>query len=543
MRFIRYYFFVFILSIIPFIGIFLTNLLPHTHDGFVHLARIGAYFKALQDGQFPVRWAGDLNFGYGVPVFNFIYHVPYFIASVFVYLGLGLVNAFKITLVLSFILSGILMLGFSLNFFKDVKKAFLITVFYQFFPFRLIDLLIRGSFGEVYVYAFFPLVLWGVVLLFKKINFRNILITSLGAFLLILSHNALSLVFFFVSIIFILFFAKGPKRYIYPFFSLFLGLLLASFYWIPAIFEHKYTYGDLFMRNLYLQHFSPIQNFFIPNFFNNPALQIKGISVQFGLFHILVLLLGIIAASSKKIAKFDKRLIIFSICIFIGGFFVMLPISKFLWENIVLLRQFQFPWRLLAIVGFAMSMMSVSILHFSFFRNKVTFLMFLFLVIFSTAYYWNPPLGWDRIDEKYYWNYPLTTAGFGETDLIWSQGPANKYPERRVDVIDGKGIVGEITKKSNKLTFKVDNETPIKVVAHIQYFPGWRAYVDEKQVSIQFQYQIYRGEIVFEMPQGKHDVKLLFGESKIRLIADALSVIGFATLIPLGISLKYFKKT
>src|SRR3990167_7686733 len=130
MKFIRYYFLILILSFLPLVGIFLTSQLPHTHDGLVHLARIGAYFKALSDGQIPVRWAGDLNYGYGMPLFNFMYQVPYIISSFFVFFGVGLVSAFKITIALSFILSGIFMFGFSLSFFKDVKKALLVTLFY-----------------------------------------------------------------------------------------------------------------------------------------------------------------------------------------------------------------------------------------------------------------------------------------------------------------------------------------------------------------------------------------------------------------------------
>lgn len=542
MRLIRYYFLILIFSLIPFIGIFSTNLLPHTHDGFVHLARIGAYFKALSDGQFPVRWAGDLNFGYGMPLFNFMYHVPYAIASFMVFLGSGLVNAFKVTLVLSFILSGIFMLGFSLSFFKDVKKAFLVTLFYQFFPFRLVEVLVRGSFGEVYTYAFFPLALWGIVLLFKKVSFRNILVTSLAIFLLIFSHNSLSLVFFLISIIFILFFAGKQKDYPFAFFSVFLGLLMASFYWIPAVFEHRYTYGDLFMKNLYLSHFPPIQNFFIPNFFNNPALQTKGISVQFGLLHTLIIIFGAVALFSKKITKIDKKIIIFCFCMIIGALILMQPISRPLWERIALLRQFQFSWRLLSVVGFAISLMSICIFYFRFFKNNIIYFSLLFLVVFSTAYYWNPPLGWDKVDEKYYWNFPLSTTYFGETDLIWSEGPAKKYPLKRIDVIDGKGVVGEISKKSNKLVFKVNNETPIKVVVHIQYFPGWRAYVDDKLTPIQFQYQIYRGEIVFPIPKGEHLVRLSFGESKVRFFADMLTVVGFIILISVGFLFRYFKK-
>src|SRR3989344_1869270 len=535
MKFIRYYFLILILSFLPLVGIFLTSQLPHTHDGLVHLARIGAYFKALQDGQFPVRWAGDLNYGYGMPIFNFMYQVPYIISSFFVFLGLGLVSAFKITLASSFLLSGVSMLGFSLSFFKDVKKAFIATLFYQFFPFRLIEILIRGSFGEVYTYAFFPLVLWGVVLLFGKVNFINILITSLGTALLILSHNALSLVFFLIAIVFILFFGGKPKNYIAPFFSLFIGLLLSAFYWIPAIFERHFTYGDLFMKELYISHFPPIQNFFIPNFFNSTSLQTGGISIQFGFFHTLVFVLALIALFSNKIKKVDSKLIIFSLTIFFVALFVMQPMSKFIWEKIALLRQFQFSWRFLSVIGFSITLMSVSIFYFSFFRKKIVYFVFLFLLIISTVYYWRPVLGWDKINEDDYWNFPLTTTYFGETDLIWSEGPAKNYPSQRVEVIDGKGSVGDIKKKSNLLIFKVSNQSPIKVVTHIQYFPGWRAFVDGKQTPIEFQYGIYRGHIVFQIPKGQHEVRLSFGESKIRLIADMLTVVSIIILVSYGL--------
>ena len=535
MRFIRYYFLIIFISFLPFVGIFLNADLPHTHDGLVHLPRIGAYFKALGDLQIPVRWAGDLNYGYGMPIFNFMYHVPYLISSFLVFIGFGLVSAFKITLVFSFLLSGIFMFGFSLSFFKDLKKAFLATLFYQFFPFRLVEILVRGSFGEVYAYAFFPLVLWGLTLTFKKPSYINILITSLGTAFLIISHNALSLVFFMISMLFVLFFAGKLKNCVFGFVSLFIGLLLASFYWMPAIFEHKYTYGDLFMKNLYLLYFPPIQNFFIPNLFYDTKLQNQGIPVQFGLFHTLILIGAIFVFFKKNISKIDKKIISFSIFIFVVSFFIMLPISKFVWERLSLLRQFQFPWRLLAVSGFVMSFISVSIFYFSFFKKNIVYFLLLFLTIISTAYYWHPVLGWDKIDESYYWSYPLTSTGFGETDLIWSKGAADEYPAHRVDLIDGKGEIGKISKKSNLLTFPVSAKTPIKVVAHIQYFPGWRAYVDGRSVPIQFQYAIYRGEIVFQIPKGQHDIRLSFGESKLRFIADSLTIMTVISLIIIGI--------
>lgn len=132
----RWYLLLIILvSFLPLFSFFTTSLLPHTHDGLVHLPRMGAFYKALLDGQFPVRWAGDLNYGYGMPLFNFIYQLPYFVASFFLLLGLGLVNSFKITLALSFLLSGIFMFLFAKELTRDSKSALLVTIMYQFSDF------------------------------------------------------------------------------------------------------------------------------------------------------------------------------------------------------------------------------------------------------------------------------------------------------------------------------------------------------------------------------------------------------------------------
>ena len=189
------------LSLLPVVLILSSGQLFHTHDGFVHLARMSAFFKSLSDGQFPVRWAGDLNFGYGMPLFDFIYQLPYFISSFFLLIGFGLVASFELTLVLSFILSGIFMFLFAKEFFGDEKSAFMATIFYQFFPFRLVELFVRGSFGEVYTYAFLPLVLYGVVKIFNtKENLPYRILTSFATALLVLSHNSVSLLFFLMIV-------------------------------------------------------------------------------------------------------------------------------------------------------------------------------------------------------------------------------------------------------------------------------------------------------------------------------------------------------
>jgi len=544
MRHLKWYYLIVLgLSILPLISIFTIPQFPHVHDGIVHLARMGAYFKALQDFQIPVRWAGDLNYGYGMPLFNFIYHVPYLLSALFIFLGFGLVFTFKIVLSLSFLLSGVFMFAFAKEFFNPSahsglspsgsktdgdKKAFIVTVFYQFAPFRFIEMFVRGSLGEVYTYAFFPAVLFGLTLLFRKISILHVVITAFATALLILSHNALSLTFFGICVLFILFFAKSRKNIVLALTSLFLGLMLSSFYWVPAIFEHKYTYGDLFMKDLFRYHFPPIQNFFIPNFTNTEALQTGGISVQFGLFHVLAIILGFFVLLKKKTEIKNKQIVIFSLILIASSLFIMSNFSLFLWEKISFLRQFQFSWRFLGVVIFATSLMSLSFFYINIFKKKWVFITLITLVVCSTLYYWRPPLGFETIDEKYYWKYPLNTTYFGETDVIWSAGGKSSYPKQRVEVIGGKAIIKNFKKKSNLHTFLVDAQSKAQLVDHTQYFPGWRVMVDNKEVKIEFQDPNNRGEITFWVPKGRHFVEIKFKESQIRLFSDVLSI---ATLI------------
>lgn len=522
----------------PLFYIFSTTDLFHSHDGLVHLPRIAAYFKALSDFQIPLRWAGDLNYGYGLPLFNFIYHTPYLVASFFLFLGVNLVTSFKLSLALSYILSGVFMFGFARAFFKDDKKAFMVAIFYQFAPFRFVELLVRASFGEVYTYTFLPLVLWQLTLLFRHRSYITFLLTSLSTFLLILSHNAVSLLFFGLCALFTAFFSKSRKNFLLGAGALVTGLLLASFYWIPAIAEHKYTYGDLFMKDLFHSHFFPVQNFFLPTFFSPIPRYTEGISLQIGLFHLLGLLLGVLSLFMSKTAFFTKKFIIFSLVLVISAFFFMGSFSSFVWEHVALFRQFQFPWRFLSIVVFATSLSAVSLFSYSFFRKRIIYALLVGLVILSTVFYWRPSLGYDKINESYYWNFPLNTTYYGETDLIWSAGPAKSYPKNRVEAISGKATIKNFQKKSNLHTFQVTAGENVALVDHTQYFPGWKVYVDNAAVPIQFQDPNWRGLITFPVAQGSHNVKVVFSESPVRKIADAISLLSLIGLLSVFILLK-----
>ncbi|KKS90254.1 MAG: hypothetical protein UY16_C0001G0017 [Candidatus Gottesmanbacteria bacterium GW2011_GWA2_47_9] len=524
MNSLKHYILVIAISLLPIVPVFLTSDIPHTHDGPVHLARMAAYYKALADGQILPRWAGDLNYGYGMPLFNFIYHLPYLFSSFFIFLRFSLIDTFKIVLALSFLISGVTMFAFARAFWKDTKKAFLVTIFYQFIPFRIIELWVRGSYGEVYTYALLPLVLYGLTT-------NRFVLTAVVTALLIISHNSMSLISFGAAALFMMFFSKTNKAKLFNALSLVTGLLLSGFYWLPALLEHRYTYGDLFMKDMYRSHFPPLFNFFIPNFTNRPELQTGGISVQWGIFHVIAVILAILLLFRKKFIK-HKPIFFFSLFLIAASLFLMQPISAPLWQNISLLRQFQFPWRLLGLVGLATSLASVSFLAYPLFKKPLIFTVLVVLTIGSTVWYWQPALGFDRVtDESQYWNYPLNTTYFGETDVIWSGGPATKYPKDRIEIIGGQAVVSQFMQNGTVQKLHVSASTPALLVSHTQYFPGWNVTIDGQKTPIEFQNPERRGLITFTTPEGEHNIVVSLGKTKVQLISELVSLSSLSLLV------------
>lgn len=526
-----------LLSMLPIVSWFLTTDLPHTHDGPVHLARMAAYFKALGDGQILPRWAGDLNYGYGLPLFNFIYHAPYLVSSVFLSLGFGLAQTFKIVAAVSFLVSGTFMYLFAKTFFKNEGAAFLVAILYQFAPFRLVELTVRGSLGELYTYAFLPLVLYSLVKLVENGSVIFFILTAVAAALLITSHNSISLVFFAAAALFVFVVAPKRKRVLLGFVALACGVLFSAFYWLPAIAEHKYTYGDLFMKELYTTHFVPLRNLLLPNVTNDPRLHVGGVSVQIGAIHLIAVATACFMFWKKRWKdQQEKKLVFFIVLIFATALFFMTEPSRPLWERVTLLRQFQFPWRLLSILTLTTALAGSLLLTISFFQKKSVYVSLIVATILATTVFWKPPLGFDRVtDEGQFWNYPLNTTYFGETDLIWSAGPAKGYPKAQAEIIEGDGSIQNISKRSNRHTYAVSAQSRVRLVDHTQYFPGWRVYVDGRKVPIEFQDQNWRGMITYFVEAGSHNVKVAFEKSKVQLFAEVLSLATLALLVGLWI--------
>ncbi len=186
-------FFLVLFSLLPLLD-FLKAGLPLTHDGQDHVARIANFYQSLSEGNFIPRWAANLNWGYGHPILMFLYPLPSYFACFFRFLGFSLVDTTKIVFCLGFILSGVFMYLWLREIWGE-EAGLMAGLLYMFAPYRFVDLYVRGAIGENLAFVWPPLICYFALKFSKKPYWRYFVGGSLSLAFLILSHNAISLMF------------------------------------------------------------------------------------------------------------------------------------------------------------------------------------------------------------------------------------------------------------------------------------------------------------------------------------------------------------
>src|SRR3972149_4360778 len=369
---------VFLLSLIPLINL-LTSGLPVTHDSLDHVVRIASFYTNLKEGIFIPRWAGNLNFGFGHPILMFLYPLPSYISSVFHFLGASYVDSFKLTLTSTYILSGIFMYLWLSRFLGNVSAVFG-SVLFLYAPYRFIDLYVRGALGEHVAFLFLPLALLSIYLinnLSKNERLRKYYFTFLFSSIsfagLILSHNAISLLFvpFILFYVLYLFFDhKSKLKFVLTLSSLFFGFLFSFFFWFPAFFEGKYTLRDIVTEGVYKDRFVDLADLFYGVWSFGGTGQF---SVQIGIIQIIILISSVVLFF-KLFRKKDKLkyLYIGTLIFFLISVFLMLHSSNFIWENVSTLQKLQFPWRFLSVSVFCTSLIGAIFINNISFKKKET---------------------------------------------------------------------------------------------------------------------------------------------------------------------------
>lgn len=517
--------------------------LPPTHDGEFHVLRFEQFFKSINQGTLYPRWAEDFNNGYGVPLFNYVYPLPNYVASVTHLLGFSFIDSLKLNMILATITGSVFIFLWSKKYWGD-WGALVASTFYAFSPYHLLDIYVRGSVGEVWSLGLMPGLLWSYLSFYETKKTKFLVLSSIFLSLIIFAHNILALVFFVFFIFYALFLFVNKKevRELKAFLNLSLvsvfGIGLAAIFWLPALFETKYVRG--------LQIFDPTQHF--PEVYKliysswGYGFSGRGIpdqmSFQVGIANVIVMILCLIIFIFKK----RNITVLYFIFLFFIFLFLITPFSKFIWNTLPLVFYVQFPWRLLSVLILISSFLAGFLVSKDIIKNKkliplISALLMLVSIGFSINYI-KAPFHHKRDD-----NYYLTRDNF----IHGTNSPGNVFNTKNFNAsllpaekrLESKDVqIKSVSSNVNRERAIVSGEKEGVVEVNIAYFPDWTAKINGSEIDV---VETKNGTFEVKVPPGENQLEIVLKSTKLQTVSLIISVLSAFMLFCLFMWDKYIK--
>ncbi len=489
-----------------------------THDGEYHIVRLMYFDKEFKGGQFPVRFATKMVYGYGSPLFTYFYPQIYYWGS--------LINSFvptyseslKLVAVVASLLSIIFMFEWLNRHFS--KFASMVgALLFLLVPYRFVITYVTGAHQMLLSLMWLPLILLSIFEVRKKRIWLVFEVVAMAG--LITSHNVSALIFFPLVLLYIFvldYDSKKGESWVKPILGLVWGVLLSASFLLPALLESSYVYLGKNISVNYQEHWPTLSQLIYSKWgygFSDSGGR-AGLSFQLGIAQWvaigLMAVLTLWALFRRKKIKSEKLL---WLCwfIFVASFLMMLPISDFVWRMIPLVQQIQFPWRILILVMVVTSIMG------AFLSEKLPKILMIVIVLLAMYTNRNHLRSWERIrytDNDYMTNSFLfngTTDIAGESLPRWVKTKVYSIPKTLI--ADNRGIA---TAEMNRF-----------------FFPSRQVIVDGVTVQTK---PSNLGLIEFPLTKGNHIVTVKLVRTPVEKLADIISLISLVSLIIYGLKKK-----
>jgi len=562
--------------------------LPINNDWEVYPTWLTEFEKNIADGNLIPRWAPNLWHGMGSPLFIFVSPGFYYLAKFFRLFSFSILFSVKLGIYLSFALGFIFMFLFTKKIWGKWPALFCATV-YTFMPYHMGLVMTRGDYAELLAMALWPvnlLIFHNLVKTKKEIYF---LLGSLLIAAQMLAHNILSVIFIPVIFLFIIFLSRKTWADLkLPLLTLGLGVLLASFFWLPAFIEKN----DLNLAELTE---GITMNMGQYDFHNHFVKFSEFISIQADDFYdqapkflsylgMLIIILSIFFFLRKFKSKGKSwRHLGFWLLILSIGLLMSTALSVFIWESLPPLSLFQYPSRFLSIVSLAVGVLAGTIsLIFKGKALKIICIAFSLIYIFTAAGYSWPARHLEaKDDETYQPAQSLLTqmqqaaqsgTFYQEVDKINLYAVEPSTMPQGVDipslqllrsamVLDDtkrlrkgeeidlpifpkiertKGVeIIESEIKSTQYRIKVRASQNSGLIINTLFFPGWRVWLDGQpllQENIALHDRLKTMGIA--LTEGEHQVVVRFTDTAIRTASKVISALALLAVIIIFIFLK-----
>lgn len=493
-----------VLLVIPAVSGLLAPGYFGVHDA-MHPAWVFEMYQAFKSGQMPPRWGPDFSFGYGYPLFEFVYPLPYYLGALFYSLGASLTFSVELVTILA-VFGSFIFMYLWMGELVSKKAALISALIYIYTPYRALDIYVRGALGETVAFAFLALLGYGITRMIGGKNGKlSVLTTSLGTAGLVLSHNLtayLGLTFFGFFALVLFFFYKGKVLdLVKTGFSVLVGLGISSYFWLPALIDKKLMVDDAVFN--FVDHFPFIKQLIIP-FWGHGSSHwgpLDEMSFQIGPVNLIIVavVLMILAGSvfkKKELAK-ENWLMVFLVVVFFIFVFMMNIRSMLLWKILPLGSYFQFPWRMLLMTTLTTSLLAGFVVD----RFKIygkSFFVLIVIIIAGNLYYFTnldsarvitdqdifseffvkDPINGGEVNQKFLGN----TEEYLRLPKATLERPMMQ-PDEKIEAGEGLQILS--VKKINSVKWEVETKGAGVLRAHVYNLPGWTGKINGRQVKLE----------------------------------------------------------
>jgi hypothetical protein len=549
--------------------------LPRQTDAELHVYRAAELGRTLRAGAVYPRWAPDLYYGYGYPIFNYYAPLTYYLANAFDLLpGVDTVTGVKAVFVLGLVLAsvGAYLLGRE---FSGSVGGVLAAASFTFAPYVVfIDPHARGDLAEHFALCLLPMGFYAFHRLMNGVGGRGALLGSVLALAaIVFSHNLMGLVagvLLFGYWVWRVFegncLGVRRDRAGWGGLAFILAVALIAFFWLPFLLERGAIKLDVIDQEGghfdFRNHFLSLAELLAPSRILDLGATAPRFRYNLGLAQWLLALpvLGALVYSGARRALGVPSLTLphactlaFFVLTFCGLLILMLPISTTVWERVPGMRYLQFPWRLLGPANLMLAVCAAGglpALPAGRWGRPLVATCLLAVLLFSLPVLyppmWSPDFGGVAPQDIIAWeqeSYALGTTSTGDFlpiraalgTIYPAQSLVNSYarpgPVDRVNraALPERACVEIVEQRALYDRFSVHAPKEFVFRLYLFYFPGWHVYVDGKEIEIDVAKP--EGFITFFMPAGDHDVVVRFEDTPPRTIGWVVSAFGLAGLI------------
>jgi hypothetical protein len=546
-----------LLLFIPALQPLLTTDLTCGYDNAFHMWRAIELSHCVRQGYLYPRFAPDMAHGYGFLLFNFVSPGSAYVAALLNLLGLPWSLAINGTFLLGMLLGGVFIFALARDLFGPAAGS-VAAVAYVFAPFQAYDVFNRGSLSESLAWAFPPLVLWAVRRWSVRGDRRFLLLAASSLAGFILTHNLFAFLFTPILIGWVLlegYLAHDWRVIGRGALAGSLGLGLCAFSWLPGLVERDWVQTGRLLGTWvfdYRNNFLDLRQLMAPPHATDPALINAWPPKALGLLPTLIALLPL--ARWRRLHRPTRWRIALLLASTAGFAFLTLPASRPLWDRLPLLSYVQFPWRFLGPAAFSAAILAgISVSNpksqISNLKSQIlqTAILIILIILGNLGWFYprpcSPPkdtsiagmIDWERATDT------LGATAKGEYLPIW----VHRMPEEQAldAAYSAGGSIVRLPPESlpdgtrviradyGPVDATIEMESPVPFHARYLafYYPGWRVTIDGEPVPIAPTDP--EGLISFKVPAGRHTVRVRFGETPLRLTADAISILSLAILI------------